>query len=383
MDLALIRSIAEEFQYVLLIFGMFIASRYLQRFRIPAAITCVGLGIVFGLGLEAFQAESTIALLAVLGIVAMFLFAGMEIDFDELRKEKVVLAQNLAVQLLSILAAAKILSLTLDMDIRASMLVAMALFTPSTGFILDSLPSLSVSEAEAFWIKTKAISTEIVALAGLFLLLQSSTISHLAFSTLAMVAIVLIMPAVFLLFAAKILPHAPKTEFAFLVIAALVCASITKKLGVYYLVGAFIVGIIQQRMRKKIPMIAPQHLIQAVELFAGFFIPFYFLKAGLSLRPENFTLPALYLGMIFTICALPVRILTVVFHRRMVLGEPINQSIRVGVSLLPTLVFALVLSDILREKFNAGHELIGALMIYAILSTMMPSIFMLASSRSK
>lgn len=374
MDVSILANLAEELQYVLLIFGMFVVSKYLQCFKIPAAITCVGLGVAFGLGFETFQDEPTIKLLAVLGIVAMFLFAGMEIDFAELKKERSILLQHIVIQVVSVLAATFVLTKTMNLDARAAMLVAFALFTPSTGFILDALPTLPVTEAEAFWIKTKAISTEIVALAGLFFLLQSSTGIHLAYSSLAMLGMIILLPALFLLFAAKILPHAPKTEFAFLVIAALLCASITKKLGVYYLVGAFVVGIVQQRMRTKIPAIAPPHLLHAVELFAGFFIPFYFLKAGLSLRAENFTIKALVLGLSFAAIALPLRILMVALHRRISLGEPLKKGARMGIALLPTLVFALVLSDILREKFHASPDMMGALIVYAILSTVLPSL---------
>ncbi|MEZ4818929.1 MAG: hypothetical protein R3A45_03160 [Bdellovibrionota bacterium] len=42
----------------------------------------------------------------------------------------------------------------------------MAILTPSTGFILDSLNALQMDQEEKFWIKTKAIATEIVALSG-------------------------------------------------------------------------------------------------------------------------------------------------------------------------------------------------------------------------
>ena len=41
-------------------------------------------------------------------------------------------------------------------------------------------------------------------------------------------------------------------------------------------------------------------MIHAVEMFASFFVPFYFFYAGLTLRTGDFTLGALLLGAGFT-----------------------------------------------------------------------------------
>lgn len=362
--------------YVLLIFGMFIVSRYLQRFRIPSAITCVALGVAFGLGLGALTDAPTVKVFAVLGIVALFLFAGMEIEFAELRKGAPILVQHLVLRTVLTAAATAVIHQVLSLDIRPSLLVALALLTPSTGFILDSLPALGVTAEERFWIKSKAIATEIVALVVLFVALQSSSAQKLALSTVALAAMVFLLPLVFKLFARAILPHAPKTEFAFLVIVALLCASMTKKLGVYYLVGAFIVGLTEQRLRKKLPALATENLVHAVELFGSFFIPFYFFSAGLSLRAEHFSLRALGLAALFLLFAVPLRVLIVGLHRRLALGEPMKKGMRVGTSLLPTLVFTMVLAEILRERFAAGPELIGALVVYALVNTLVPGFFL-------
>ena len=52
--------------------------RGLQRFRLPGAITALALGAVASIGFHAFHGDSTIELLGTLGIVAAFLFAGLE-----------------------------------------------------------------------------------------------------------------------------------------------------------------------------------------------------------------------------------------------------------------------------------------------------------------
>lgn len=365
-------SLAPDVMYVLLIFGIFIVSRFLERFRIPSAITCVAIGITFGIGTGALTGDATVKVFAVLGIVALFLFAGMEVDFGELRRGRAVLAQHLVIRAAAIAGATVVIRRFLALDLRAAVIVALALLTPSTGFILSSLASFDLTPDERFWIKAKAIATEIVALGALFVALQSTTPDTFGLSVVALLLMVLLLPMIFKIFARAVLPYAPDTEFAFLVIVALLCASLTKKLGVYYLLGAFVVGVTEQRLRFKLPTLATEGVMRAVELFASFFIPFYFLEAGLALKRENFALPALELAGAFLICALPAQLLIMALHRRIALKEPFRASFRVGASLLPTLVFSMVLADILRERFAASPALIGAIIIYALVNTLIP-----------
>ena len=73
-------TLTNEVAYLLLIFGLMVIPRAFQRFRIPAPLTSFGLGMVAALFLGSFSHDATLALLATLGISALFLFAGLEID---------------------------------------------------------------------------------------------------------------------------------------------------------------------------------------------------------------------------------------------------------------------------------------------------------------
>jgi Kef-type K+ transport system membrane component KefB len=226
-----------------------------------------------------------VKLLATFGIVSMFLFAGLEVDFTELRAGRKVLLQHVGAQLLVLGLGAAVIALVLGLEIRAALLFALALFTPSTGFILDSLGTFGLSTEERFWVKSKAISSELVALAVLFLTVQSTDAAGLALSAMALAAMVAILPPIFRVFARFIVPYAPKSEFTFLVIVALLCAFVTRELGVYYLVGALRGGPDRGSPAEgPLPALSSEKLLGGVELFAAFFIPFYFLKAGLHLE---------------------------------------------------------------------------------------------------
>ena len=365
--------ISDEIRYVLLMLGLFFVAKYLQRFRLPGAVTCLGIGVAFGLGLGWFGHDPVIEIFAVLGISVLFLFAGMEIDFTEMRRDARMLLGHVAIQTAAVFAVAMALMPALHLDLRPALLVALALLTPSTGFILDSLARLHVTDAERAWIKSRAIGTEIVALGMLLFALQSDSATQLGISLGAIAAMIVLLPIVFRIFASFVLPHAPGTEFAFLVVSALVCALATKKLGVYYLVGAFVVGVTEQRLRLKLPMLANERTLHAVELFAAFFIPFYFLKAGLGLEKANFSREALIIGGIFLAVFLPLRIALVAIYRRLAAKQPLREGARLGVSLLPTLVFTIVIAAILRERFDAPAPLVGGLILYTLVNTIVPS----------
>lgn len=365
--------LSQEVAYVALLFGLFVVPRLLQRFRVPAAITSIALGAIAGPGLGLFSDDATLTLLATLGIVSLFLFAGLEVEVDKLRAQRRILFEHLGLRLVGLLVCAVLAAVALDLEARAAALLALALLTPSTGFILDSLASMGLAPNALFWVRAKAIATEIIALGVMFVVLQSTTIEGLALSSAALATIIVVLPLLFRGFGRFVVPYAPKTEFAFLLMIAVVSAMITRKLGVYYLVGAFVVGIIAQRFRERLPAIASERMLHAVESFASIFVPFYFFHAGLVLQRSDFSRAALILGALFFALAVPARLGLIALHRRLRLQESLRESLRVGVPMLPTLVFTLVIAQALRETFSVSPQIYGGLIIYALATTVVPS----------
>ena len=362
---------SREIQYMLLVVGLFIVPRALQRFRLPSAITCVGIGAALGIAFHLFHEDHTVKLLATLGIVSMFLFAGLEVDFTELRRGRKVLLQHIAAQLGLLLVGAVVLHFALRLEMRPAVLFALALFTPSTGFILDSLDGLGLTPEERFWVKSKAIASEFVALGILVFTIQSADLGTLGLSGLALAAMVFLLPPIFRVFGRVIAPFAPKTEFTFLVIAALLCAFITRELGVYYLVGAFVVGLTAVRLRKDLPELSSEKLLGGVELFASFFIPFYFLRPASSARRAVHDTRVRHCRCLAGVRASDPRV-RVALHRNLALDEPWRIGARIGTAVLPTLVFTIVIAEILEERFGLPPELFGALIVFTIVNTLVP-----------
>jgi Kef-type K+ transport system membrane component KefB len=364
-----------DLTYVLLLFVLFVVPRFLQRYRLPTAITSLGLGIAAA-ALGLFEHDPTITLLATFGIVALFLFAGLDADVDELRPDVPVLLQHLVLWSATLVALTAGASAAFNLSVRSAALVGLALITPSTGFILDSLDSFGLSPAEKRWTKSKAISSELLALGVMFVVLQSTSARQMAVSTVALVALLAVLPPLFRWFAARVAPYAPRSEFAFMLMVAMVCASATRALGVYYLVGAFIVGLAARQFRTRLPAASTERMLGGVEAFAAVFVPFYFFKAGLGVNGEELDWRALLAGVVLLVGLVALRLGKTTLLRWVALRERPAQSMRIGLALLPTLVFTLVLVDLLRERPEVPAMLIGALVVYTILVTLLPGLIL-------
>ncbi|NLI16318.1 MAG: cation:proton antiporter, partial [candidate division Zixibacteria bacterium] len=204
-------NLSKELLYVILIFALFVLPRIIQRFRIPTAVTSMLLGIAINHWYPQIAEDATVNLLATLGIVALFLFAGLDLKLNDVKSGGWILVQHIILGLLNIFIAGFIVMSMFKLSMSISMLVALALFTPSTGFILDSLRSIGVNETERFWIKSISIAAEIVALLLMFIIIQSTSLPKFVSSTLIMALLILFLPILFKLFAEKIVPYAPNS----------------------------------------------------------------------------------------------------------------------------------------------------------------------------
>jgi Kef-type K+ transport system membrane component KefB len=193
-----------------------------------------------------------------------------------------------------------------------------------------------------------------------------------------MIAIVVVIPIAFRGFASVVAPYAPRSEFAFLLMVAVGCAYATRLLGVYYLVGAFLVGVAAQRFRGSHPAMSSEKMIDALEAFGSVFIPFYFFHAGTEIRSEHLTVSAVVLGLLLVAVVVPVRVGLIALHRKVALNEAFSTSRRVASAMVPTLVFTLVIDGILVEKFGLSPIVAGALVLYTVVNTTLPAFILRA-----
>lgn len=366
-------SISPQIMSLIIIFTLLLVPKVLQRFKIPAPLTCFGLGIAVSIYSTDFAHDPTIGLLSILGISSLFLFAGLEVDLQALKKGLQSLISHLIIRGLLLILSIWIGIEYFNFSWQISSLVVLALLTPSTGFIMDSLPSLGLNESERFWVTIKSISGELLALFLLFVILKSDSYSTLLSSSGVLLAIAFGLPLLLIGLGRYVIPHAPGSEFSLLIMVGVIAAYLTKQIGVYYLVGAFLTGFVARQLRTKMPNLASEINLHAVKLFASFFVPFYFFYSGMKVPSGALGIDALLLGLVISVVLIPLRILSVTFQRMWIQKDTFKTASNVSVALTPTLIFTLVLATILYERFGISDVLFGALLVYAGLTTIVPS----------
>jgi Kef-type K+ transport system membrane component KefB len=368
--------ITSQIIYLAVIFFLLVFPKALQRYRIPAPLTCFVLGIVTAIYANQYNNDPTLALLATLGISSLFLFAGLEVDLQQLKQESRLLINHLLVRCVTLAILVWISNQIFDYSLQISGLIALALLTPSTGFILESLSSLGLNDSEKSWVKNKAIAGELLALLLLFLVLKSGSYQDLAVSSGMLLLLAFGLPLLLVLLGKIIIPHAPGSEFSLLIMVGLIAATITKGLGVYYLVGAFLTGFAARQLRIKMPQMASESNLHAVKLFASFFVPFYFFHGGMEVPSGALQLESLLIGLAITAVLLPIRVGSVALQRYWLHKDSKESSFNIGISLAPTLIFTLVLATILHDRFHISDTLFGGLLVYAALNTIFPAILL-------
>ena len=166
---------------LIVIFGLLVVPRALQRFRLPAPLTCFA-----SLYFKQLAGDSVLSAAATLGIAALFLFAGLEVDVIQLRCQLPQLIGHLGLRSVFLSVAIWIAVHYFHIHWQFASLLALSLFTPSTGFILDTLPHSGLNDGEKKEVAIQAIAGEILALLVLFFVSQSGSLPHLAISSVAL-----------------------------------------------------------------------------------------------------------------------------------------------------------------------------------------------------
>ncbi|HTZ59372.1 MAG TPA: cation:proton antiporter [Acidobacteriaceae bacterium] len=362
------------FIYLAVVFGLLVIPRALQRYRIPAPLTCFAFGIIVAGFFKPLVHDSVITYLSTLGIAALFLFAGLEVDLAELRKKLPSLAGNFAIRGLVLVVCARVAAIYLHLGWQVDCLLALALLTPSTGFILDMLPHSGLDHLEQSEVALHAVAGEVMAVFLFLVISQASSVKTLLISGGAIALLIGLLPLFFLALGKWVVPFAPGSEFSLLVMAGLICAVITESLGVYYLVGAFVAGLVARSLQKRITTLASNENLEAISLFASFFIPFYFFHNGLGVPSAALVASSLLYGFALAACMIPIRLGVVWLQSRFMQRRGHRGSLRVAIALSPTLIFTLVIAELLRENFSISPPLYGGLLVYAVIVSILPSL---------
>jgi Kef-type K+ transport system membrane component KefB len=364
-------------ELLVLVAALFFLPRALQRIRIPAPLSELSLGLALGpSGFALIEPSEVLDVLSGFGITALFLFAGLEVDLLELRERRRILAVHLLMQAGLVLAAAGA-GIALGLEPPIAALVGAAVMSPSVGYIVSVLESAPTRPDLAVWVKQKAIAGELLAVAMVLVFANARTLTDLSIGLGAIAGLVVLVPLLILAFHRLILPWAPRTEFAFLLIVALLAAHMSHHVGVHYLAGAFLVGFIARlyldRIQSgEIEVASLSEALTAFRFFSAFFVPFFFFLIGVRLTPEALTRKAALFACLLFVVAVPLRIALTMLHRRVGLAERWREALSVGLLLIPTTVFALAVAELLREQFGVAPWVYGGLVMYGAATGLVP-----------
>jgi Kef-type K+ transport system membrane component KefB len=266
---------SRELAYLLLICGLMVVPGALLRIRIPPPLTCFLLGLALILAVPGIHRhDDAVHLLAALGISTLFLYAGLEVDLQTLRRAVGPLSIYLLTRSFSVAGVSWLTWRYAGLAWQDATLLALALLTSSTGFIIDSLDRFGLTPEERFWVTNTAISGELLALAVMFVVLKATDPVGLTVATLSLLGTLVALPLVMLALGRWIIPYASGSSFSLLVMIGFAAAFVTDKLGVEYLLGAFLAGLVARLLEARVPTLASPGTMHAVKLFSSFFLPF-------------------------------------------------------------------------------------------------------------
>lgn len=362
--------------FVLVLSLLFIIPKMLLRYGIPAQLTEVLLGMILGpYLLNYFQRDALFSVLGTIGIITLFFMAGFDVDIESVKKKRKTIFEHGFLQLVLITIAALSITLFTSYSLTTAALIALALVSPSAGFILGSLKTLRISAGIKEWVEVKVISAEILSLFLLLIILKIASPFTLMTILGSIVLLFWVLPYFLKIFYTSLLAKIDGVDMFFLFLISSCIAVSTHLIGIHYIIGAFVVGLIVTKF--------PIHTRHSVEnphekigttfsSFAAIFVPFYFFSAGLAITKEMLTWHGLLFASLLFVLIFFIRIVISFIHRRLTLRENIMSSVQVAFLTTPTLLFTFVMEELLRESNLISMSTAGILVIYALLSTLIP-----------
>lgn len=348
-----------------------LAPRILEVVRIPMPLSALALGLLWSPYYLDQPAQQPLDIVATMAITLLFLFAGLEVDIPQIRQQWKSYVSLGVIHLVVIAAVTAVLSMLYLLEPGVAAIVAIGLVTPSAGYILDFAAKAPLNRREKRGVAQCAIGLEVVSLLAMVVILKLDSVWSIAQTAALIVMGFLVIPPIWRWLQRAFFPLVGPAEFVSMFMLAMLLSYASKAIGLYYIFGAFMTGmIIGQLHRERVGGGAERHL-HAIELMTALFIPVYFFRAGAHIPVESVTVGSALVGIAMMV-VVGVRVLPVLGSRWLVDGEPIASCLRMTIALAPTLVFGLVIADILRSQPDAPAWLAGALVVHTIVVTLMP-----------
>jgi Kef-type K+ transport system membrane component KefB len=358
---------------------LFFVPKIIYRFmKIPSPLVEIIIGVLFSIFYsDVYFLQEIMQILGTLGIITLFVSAGMEVDTPFVFKNKKFFIENSLRHLFVFLIVGLALHHFFQFSWIIAALVSLALTTPSASYILST--AAGENKLLKSWLAHKALLGEIISLFLLIVLLQIGSL-HLLLVLGALITLLLFLPLLFKKLYEHLFSKIVGSEFSFLFVIALISAFITEFLGVHFIIGAFIAGFVARRFVaetvkdkrfKQVTKMKGFALISSFQFFAATFIPFFFFRVGLEIKKDYFTATILLTSLALSLLVGSILFFSFFLHRHWRVREPIGVSFRTSLRLLPTLVFTFVIAEILKKNYGISEELYAILLLYGVFTALL------------
>lgn len=349
-----------------------LVPRILELLRIPMPLSALLLGVAWASHVEGPAAHQLVDIVATVAITMLFLFAGLEVDTARFRAQGRAYAALAAAHLGVMAALAGVVGWALGLDVQPAAILAIGLATPSAGYILDSLARSPLGADARGAAGNMALALEVASLAALVVVLNLQSPRTIILTVGLLALAFLLIPPAWRLLQRGFFPRVGTAEFVSLFMLAMVLSHATKAMGLYYIVGAFMTGLVIGELSRHRAGSRMERHMGAIEMITVLALPVYFFRAGSEMPIESIDHRSVLVGLALLVALVP-RLLPVLVADAGIRRAPWREGLRVAFSIAPTLVFGLVIADILRATPGVPVWLPGALIVHTVLVTLLPS----------
>lgn len=352
-----------------------LAPRILEVVHVPMPLTALVMGLLWSGYYTDPLVQPTVDMVATVAITMLFLFAGLEVELSHIRRERKSYAVLAGVHLLVLVCVGLTCRWLFGLELKGALILAIGLVTPSAGYILDAVGKMRLHGSERQDTGHCAIGLEVTSLGALLVILRMDAPWQLPFLVGGIACAFVLLPRAWRLLELRFFSLVPRAEFVTMFMLAMLFAHLSKAIGLYYIFGAFMTGMILGKINQERFKPETKNYLSAVELMTALFLPVYFFRAGASIPIESLSILSIALGLGLTM-VLAARMLPVLAARRFIGGESLASCYRVSMALAPTLVFGLVIADLLHTRTKVPDWIVGALIIHTLLVSIVPVILL-------
>ncbi len=372
----------------------------LHKLKIPRVVGQVGAGLFLSIGVVKevlFTDESlkTLSFLAHLGIILLFYYVGLEVNFKTvLKTARNSITISLFNTILPLLLGFGLSYFILKLGLIPSLVIGMTLPTAALSISINQLEELRMLKTK---IGTLLLSVgmfndvlQIIIIAVIFSLIQVGTSqSGLLTLFLDMLIFILVVVAARLWFIPSILAffdkeHSSTARFTASMIIVLLVASLSEVLGLGLIIGALIAGVIVRQTIFKDHLLSSwqEHdIARSVHILAfGFLIPLFFLWTGLSV---DFSLVFKEAGLILFLAFLSIfgNVAGVMIPMLFTKGSW-QEGLLLGIGLSPKGDVELAVAALALEAALISQSLFAVLVMMSVLTTIIsPILFRVLAKR--